>query len=95
MIDKGEHMRKLVMLIVVMAALVFSGIALADDTNPGGVSYDTLYGIASDNAQCGTQAGSGAFAAFGNFSEFGIHDYAGGANGYLTGLSNSSVCGNR
>jgi hypothetical protein len=94
MIDKGEHMRKLVMLIVVMAALVFSGIALAD-TNPGGVSYDTLYGVASDNAQCGTQAGSGAFAAFGNFSEFGIHDYAGGANGYLTGLSNSSVCGNR
>jgi hypothetical protein len=94
MIDKGEHMRKLVMLIVVMAALVFSGIALAD-TNPGGVSYDTLSGVASDNAQCGTQAGSGAFAAFGNFSEFGIHDYAGGANGYLTGLSNSSVCGNR
>jgi hypothetical protein len=94
MIDKGEHMRKLVMLIVVMAALVFSGIALAD-TNPGGVSYDTLYGVASDNAQCGTQAGSGAFAAFGNFSEFGIHDFAGGANGYETGLNNSSVCGNR
>jgi hypothetical protein len=94
MIDKGEHMRKLVMLIVVMAALVFSGIALAD-TNPAGISYDTLYGVAADNAQCGTQAGSGAFEAFGNFSEFGIHDYAGGANGYLTGLSNSSVCGNR
>jgi hypothetical protein len=86
-------MRKLVMLVVVMAALVFSGIALA--ANPGGISYDSLYGVAADNAQCGTAAGSGAFAAFGNFSEFGIHDFAGGADGYQTGLNNSSVCGNR
>jgi hypothetical protein len=84
-------MRKLFMLAVVMAALVLSSVAFAD--NPGGVSYDTLYGVAADNAQCGTQAGSGSFAYFGNFGY--VHDLSGGADGYQTGLNNSSVCGNR
>ncbi len=88
-------MKKLVMLAAVIAALAFSGIASAATENPGGISYDTLYPVAASNAQCGTAAGSGAFAAFGNFSEFGIHDFAGGADGYQTGLNNSSVCGNR
>ena len=87
-------MTKVLALLVTIAALAIPAVALAD-TNPGGISYDTLYGVAADNAQCGTQAGSGSFAAFGNFSEFGIHDFAGGANGYQTGLNNSSVCGNR
>ena len=50
-------MKKLVMLAAMVAALVFSGIAVAD--NPGGVSYATLYGVAAANAQCGTAAGSG------------------------------------
>lgn len=85
-------MKKLVMLAAVIAALVFSGIALAAD-NPGGVSYDTLYGVAADNAQCGTAAGSGSFAYFGHFGY--VHDLSGGADGYQTGLNNSSVCGNR
>jgi hypothetical protein len=87
-------MKKLFMLAAVIAALAFSSIASATE-NPGGISYDTLYPVAAANAQCGTAAGSGAFAAFGNFSEFGIHDFAGGADGYQTGLNNSSVCGNR
>ena len=84
-------MKKLFILAVVMAALVFSSVAFAG--NPGGVSYDTLYGVAADNAQCGTQAGSGSFAYFGNFGY--VHDMRGGADGYQTGLNNSSVCGNR
>jgi hypothetical protein len=41
-------------------------------------------------AQCGSGAGSGAFAAFGPGTNF-----AGGADGTLTGLSNSALCGNR
>jgi hypothetical protein len=84
-------MKKLVMLAAVIAALAFSSIASAE--NPGGISYDTLYPVAAGNAQCGTAAGSGAFAAFGNFGT--VHDFAGGADGYQTGLNNSSVCGNR
>jgi len=41
-------------------------------------------------AQCGLGAGSGSFGYFGK----GLN-MAGGANGYQTGLNNSSVCGNR
>jgi hypothetical protein len=41
-------------------------------------------------AQCGTGAGSGSFGAFGQ-----DYNFAGGANGYQTGLNNSAVCGNR
>jgi hypothetical protein len=85
-------MNKLFILAAMIAALAFSSVAFAD-TNPGGISYDTLYGTAPLNAQCGTAAGSGAFAAFGNFST--VHDFSGGADGYQTGLNNSAVCGNR
>jgi hypothetical protein len=85
-------MNKLFILAAVIAALAFSSIASATE-NPGGVSYGTLYPVAPQSAQCGTAAGSGAFAAFGNFST--VHDFSGGADGYQTGLNNSSVCGNR
>jgi len=85
-------MNKLFMLAAVIAALVFSSVAFAG-INPGGVSYDTLYPVAPTNAQCGTAAGSGSFAYFGNFGT--VHDMRGGADGYQTGLNNSAVCGNR
>lgn len=41
-------------------------------------------------AQCGSGAGSGSFGYFGK-----DNNMAGGANGYQTGVNNSSVCGNR
>ncbi len=41
-------------------------------------------------AQCGTGASSGSFGAFGKTNNF-----AGGADGYQTGINNSGVCGNR
>jgi hypothetical protein len=85
-------MKKLFILAAMISALAFSSVAFAG-INPGGVSYDTLYPIVASNAQCGTAAGSGSFAYFGNFGT--VHDLSGGADGYLTGLSNSSVCGNR
>jgi hypothetical protein len=41
-------------------------------------------------AQCGSGAGSGAFGYFGK-----DNNLAGGAKGQATGVSNSSLCGNR
>jgi opacity protein-like surface antigen len=60
---------------------------------------------ATVGAQCGSGAGSGAFGAFGNFSDV-YHDFgintdnngngaAPGTNGYQVGLNNSALCGNR
>ena len=48
-------------------------------------------------AQCGSGAGSGAFGFFGKDNNLGIKSDPTdpGANGHLTGISNSSVCGNR
>ena len=84
------------------AALALAVPMAAGAANPAGISYDTLYGVAADNAQCGTQAGSGAFAYFGNFGyahDLGINnpgsDGEPGADGRQTGLNNSAVCGNR
>lgn len=84
------------------AVLALAAPVAANAANPGGVSYDTLYGVAADNAQCGTQAGSGSFAYFGHFGyvhDLGINNLGSngepGADGYQTGLNNSAVCGNR
>src|SRR3954470_10904875 len=47
-------------------------------------------------AQCGSGAGSGAFGFEGKGNDLGQSNPNGpGANGELTGLSNSAVCGNR
>lgn len=61
-----------------------AGSAPGYDNNPGRQQAGAV------GAQCGTGAGSGAFGAFGPGVNF-----AGGANGYQTGLNNSAVCGNR
>lgn len=55
-----------------------------------GASAHGCSAAANAGAQCGTGAGSGAFGAFGPGNNF-----AGGANGYQTGLNNSALCGNR
>ena len=85
-----------------VAVLALAVPVAASAANPAGISYDTLYGVAADNAQCGTQAGSGSFAYFGEFGyvhDLGINNLGSdgkpGANGYQTGLNNSAVCGNR
>ena len=93
-------MKRLVVGAVAVLALAVPVAASA--ANPAGISYDTLYGVAAENAQCGTQAGSGSFAyfgAFGSVHDLGINNLgsngAPGADGYQTGLTNSAVCGNR
>lgn len=52
--------------------------------NPGRIQAGQV------GAQCDTGAGSGSFGYFGQDLNM-----AGGANGYQTGINNSSVCGNR
>lgn len=52
--------------------------------NPGRIQAGVV------GAQCSSGASSGAFGYLGK-----DYNMAGGANGYQTGLNNSSVCGNR
>ncbi len=78
-----------------MLVVPLAGVAHADPNNyRGSVSpQGPLVGGAQTiavGAQCGSGAGSGAFAAFGPGNNF-----AGGADGTQTGLNNSAVCGNR
>ena len=90
------------LMVCAAAVLALAAPVAASAANPAGISYDTLYGVAADNAQCGTQAGSGSFAYFGNFGyvhDLGINNLGSngepGADGYQTGLNNSAICGNR
>jgi hypothetical protein len=84
--------------------LMIAGVAAAQLAIGGSVATVALSSagspaFASDNynpppqipqhAQCGTGAASGSFGAFGKNNNF-----AGGANGPVTGDSNSDVCGN-
>lgn len=76
-----------------------AGAVFADQPTPPGNSlpgierYDANPGRQQATyvgAQCGSGAGSGAFGFFGQDNSL-----AGGADGYQTGMNNSSVCGNR
>jgi hypothetical protein len=79
------------------AAVMLASMALpvlaAGNSTPGIDRYDNNLGrqqATEAGAQCDSGAGSGAFGYFGKDMNF-----AGGANGYQTGLNNSAVCGNR
>jgi hypothetical protein len=87
-------MKRSIAVAVAIAALAVPAGALASG-NGTPPSYTELQGNVPSNAQCGTGAGSGAFGAFGDKNDFGTHDFGGGADGYQTGLNNSSLCGNR
>lgn len=83
-------MRKTVAAVAAALAFVAVGAAPAMAAGPG---YDANPGrqqAVEVGAQCGTGAGSGAFGAFGK-----DYNFAGGANGYQTGLNNSAICGSR
>jgi len=71
-----------------VGAMEFPAFAASNDYC--GSSANGCAQAAAAGAQCGTGAASGAFGAFGKDNNF-----AGGANGQLTGLNNSGVCGNR
>ena len=88
--------------IALSGALAVPGIALAatstaDANTTGGYCVKSARGCQAAleaGAQAGSGAGSGAFGAFGNFGDV-AHDFSGGADGFQTGLNNSSVAGNR
>ena len=82
-------MKRFTVLAAAAAALAFPAAGLSD---PGGQS-GTYCGASMNgcdhslpNTEC---AGHGAFGAFGKDNNF-----AGGANGQLTGFFNSALCGN-
>ena len=92
-------MKKLVAVIVVLLLLVMVAPAFADPPDHG---YGWMPGddVAGSHTEC---YGHGSFGAFGEQGDI-VHDfgvnYPGsngepGANGYLTGLNNSALCGNR
>ena len=73
-----------------LAALAVPAVASATNNGVG------INSTVAPNAQCDTAAASGAFADVnGNFGWLGTERTPPGANGPATGLSNSSVCGNR
>ena len=71
-----------------ICALAIPAVGFAGNSGDGS-EYGTQPGfeVANGNTPC---AGHGAFGAFGKDNNF-----AGGANGYQTGINNSTVCGNR
>ncbi|HEX8976645.1 MAG TPA: hypothetical protein VF781_09035 [Solirubrobacteraceae bacterium] len=76
--------------VVATAFAIPVGSASADPNGYCGSSANGCAAAQAAGAQCGSGAASGAFGAFGPGNNF-----AGGADGYQTGLNNSAVCGNR
>jgi hypothetical protein len=89
--------------LIASAVLAFAAFAPAyadehpGNSEPGQDRYDEISSHPNPDAQCGTGAGSGSFGYFGKGMNLGIKSRPDdpGANGYQTGLNNSSVCGNR
>jgi hypothetical protein len=84
---------------VMLGALALPALAAGNST-PGIDRYMDNLGrqqATAVGAQCGSGAGSGSFGYFGKDKNLGIKSDPAdpGANGYQTGLNNSSVCGNR
>jgi hypothetical protein len=91
-------MRKTVASFALFGALAVPAIALAatSSADTGGYCVKSARGCQAAldaGAQNGSGAGSGAFGAIGKGGD--IPNYAGGANGYQTGINNSAVAGNR
>ena len=77
-------MRTLITAAIAALAIVPAAASASYGTQPG-------FEVAQGQTAC---SGAGAFGAFGDKGDV-AHDFAGGANGYQTGLNNSSLCGNR
>lgn len=78
--------------LLILGMSTFPAFAEGNST-PGINRYDNNPGrqqASEEGAQCDSGAGSGAFGYFGK-----DNNLEGGANGYQTGVNNSSVCGNR
>ena len=81
-------MKRIIVTLAISVAATFgmSGLASAD----GGSGYCGASSTGCDQSLTNTDcAGAGGFGAFGKDNNF-----AGGANGLLTGSNNSNLCGN-
>lgn len=94
-------MKNMLVILAAAATIGLSGAALAQgNSTPGIDRYLNNPGrqqATTVGAQCGSGAGSGAFGYFGKDNNLGVKSDPNdpGANGYQTGINNSSVCGNR
>jgi hypothetical protein len=81
-------MNKPLVTLASICALAIPAVGIAGNSGDGS-EYGTQpgYEVANDQTEC---AGHGAFGAFGKDNSL-----AGGANGYQTGINNSTLCGNR
>ena len=86
---KGIQVGKIIATLVIVAAafLGSGGVANAGYCDQSSNGCDNAFG----NTIC---AGHGAFGAFGDKGDVGIHDFRGGADGAATGAANSNLCGN-
>ena len=101
-------MKRLIAVLAVAAGLMVPILLIpagagAAPPNGGGYCGASATGCAAaPEAQCGSNAGSGAYGAFGNYGDvthdFGVNnpgsDNKPGANGQATGDANSNLCGN-
>lgn len=89
--------------LMVPILLIPSGAGAAPPNGGGYCGASATGCAAAPEAQCGSNAGSGAYGAFGNYGDvthdFGVNNPGSngkpGADGHQTGLNNSAVCGNR
>ena len=81
------HLKRPLLTAICVVGLAVPAVGLAGNSGNGS-EYGTQPGftVANSHTPC---AGHGAFGAFGKDNNF-----AGGANGQLTGFNNSGLCGN-
>ena len=86
---KGVQVGKIIATLVIVAAALLGsgGSANAGYCDASSNGCDQSF----SNTIC---AGHGAFGAFGDKGDVGIHDWRGGASGDRTAYANSTLCGN-
>ena len=79
----------------ILATLVIAAAALVGSGGTANAAYCGASGNGCEQSMGNTPcAGHGAFGAFGDKGDVGIHDFRGGASGDRTAYNNSTLCGN-
>jgi hypothetical protein len=79
----------------IIATMVIAAAALLGSSGTANAAYCGASGNGCEQSMGNTPcAGHGAFGAFGDKGDIGIHDFRGGASGDRTAYNNSTLCGN-
>ena len=79
----------------ILATLVIAAAASVGSGGTANAAYCGASGNGCEQSMGNTPcAGHGAFGAFGDKGDVGIHDFRGGASGDRTAYNNSTLCGN-